>query len=568
MSDGFIVWFTGLSGSGKSTLSAMLAAELRKRGVHVEVLDGDEVRTHLSKGLSFSREDRDINIRRIGFVAKLLARSGACAMSAAISPYKAIRDEQRLHTPRFVEVYCECDISVLAERDIKGLYKKAMAGEIKHFTGIDDPYEPPDNPELKVNTDKESSGESLSKILMRLEELGYIPLHGTSYEIGSKSPGFKKNLVPPHGGELCRRFLQGAPKNALLEKARSLPCIDIDIQAERASEMICTGAFSPLKGFMGSKDYLRVLKDMRLENGLPWPLPMTLAIPKPMAGKLRAGEQVALRAHNDCIVALLDIHDIFAPDTALEAREGLELNSIESSKDSLIYLGGELQGLDRPKIPWYSSQRLDPAETRALFAERAFSKVAGFCARKPMSRAHEHWTKTALEICEGLLIHSMVGTPAQEALEEFPAEARFRACEALVERYYPRGRVVLGLYPGAFGKESPRQSLLEAIVFKNHGCSHFIVDSEGRGANSQSLFQHFSPAELGIESFDFEPAFYSRAVDAMGSEKTAPGDESTRIYGDAASLSKALKMAKKVPGEAYRPCVVEALLEALAPKSS
>lgn len=172
---GFVLWFTGLSGAGKSTLSALAAEELRRRGVHVEVLDGDEVRTHLSKGLGFSKEDRDTNIRRIGFVAKLLARAGACAITAAISPYRAIRDEQRAQIDRFVEVYCACPIDALAARDPKGLYKKALAGEIAHFTGIDDPYEPPEAPEITLHTDRETREESLGKILAKLEALGYIP---------------------------------------------------------------------------------------------------------------------------------------------------------------------------------------------------------------------------------------------------------------------------------------------------------------------------------------------------------------------------------------------------------
>src|SRR5262245_40760069 len=174
MSSGFVVWFTGLSGAGKSTLAAMLSAELRARGTHVEVLDGDEGRTHLSKGLGFSKEDRDTNIRRIGYVAKLIARSGACAMTAAISPYRSIRNEQRAHIGRFVEVFCKCDIPVLAERDAKGLYKKALAGEIKNFTGIDDPYEAPESPEVLVDTGTESKEESLEKIMAKLEELGYV----------------------------------------------------------------------------------------------------------------------------------------------------------------------------------------------------------------------------------------------------------------------------------------------------------------------------------------------------------------------------------------------------------
>ena len=150
---GFVVWFTGLSGSGKSTLAAMLGAEIARRGVHVETLDGDEVRLHLSKGLGFSKEDRDTNIRRIGFVAKLIARAGGCAITAAISPYGEIRDEQRRAAGgRFCEVYCSCPIDALAERDAKGLYKKALAGEIKNFTGVDQPYETPENPELRLPT--------------------------------------------------------------------------------------------------------------------------------------------------------------------------------------------------------------------------------------------------------------------------------------------------------------------------------------------------------------------------------------------------------------------------------
>ncbi|MBK8258748.1 MAG: adenylyl-sulfate kinase [Polyangiaceae bacterium] len=173
---GFVVWFTGLSGAGKSTLSALLANELRARGVHVEVLDGDEVRTHLSKGLGFSKEDRDINIRRIGFVAKLLARAGACAVTAAISPYKDVRNEQRAQIPHFIEVFCQCPVDALASRDPKGLYKRALAGEIAHFTGITDPYEPPDNPEVTLYTDRETQAESLTKIIAALEQRNLIPV--------------------------------------------------------------------------------------------------------------------------------------------------------------------------------------------------------------------------------------------------------------------------------------------------------------------------------------------------------------------------------------------------------
>ncbi len=171
---GFILWFTGLSGAGKSTLAEAITPQLRERGCKVEVLDGDEVRENLSKGLGFSKEDRDTNIRRIGYVANLLARNGVCSITAAISPYRDVRDEVRGRAQNFVEVYVEAPLDVVEERDTKGLYKKARAGIIKNFTGISDPYEAPESPEVVVHTGNESIEESTEKILDYLVERGLI----------------------------------------------------------------------------------------------------------------------------------------------------------------------------------------------------------------------------------------------------------------------------------------------------------------------------------------------------------------------------------------------------------
>jgi len=170
---GFTLWLTGLSGSGKSTLTTALADIFRERGYAVELLDGDEVRTHLSKGLTFSKEDRDINVRRIGYVARLLARNGVIVLTAAISPYRDVRAEVRAahkaeHVP-FFEVYAQASLEALSERDVKGLYKKALAGEIPHFTGVSDPYEAPASPEVTVHTDRDTVAESLSQIMWELE---------------------------------------------------------------------------------------------------------------------------------------------------------------------------------------------------------------------------------------------------------------------------------------------------------------------------------------------------------------------------------------------------------------
>ena len=172
---GFTLWFTGLSGAGKSTLSVPVAEELRCRGHYVEILDGDEVRTNLSKGLGFSKEDRDTNIKRIGYVCKLLSRSGVVAISAAISPYREIRDYNRTQIENFIEIYVKCSLEKLVERDVKGLYRKALAGEIKNFTGVSDPYEEPLNAEIVVESDRETVEESIRKIVEYLESREFTP---------------------------------------------------------------------------------------------------------------------------------------------------------------------------------------------------------------------------------------------------------------------------------------------------------------------------------------------------------------------------------------------------------
>ena len=175
MKNGFTLWFTGLSGAGKSTLAQYLTPKLIELGKNVEVLDGDEVRENLSKGLGFSKEDRDTNIRRIGYVANLLARNGVAAITAAISPYRDVRREIRARAQAaFVEVYVYCPLDVVEERDTKGLYKKARAGIIKNFTGISDPYEEPENAEVTVNTDEESIEQSADKILSYLKGRGLL----------------------------------------------------------------------------------------------------------------------------------------------------------------------------------------------------------------------------------------------------------------------------------------------------------------------------------------------------------------------------------------------------------
>lgn len=188
------LWFTGMSGSGKSTVSEIVEVILRDAGYKVEVLDGDIVRTNLSKGLGFSKEDRDLNIKRIGFVCNLLTRNGVIAIAAAISPYKEVRDYNRREIGDFIEIFCKCPLEVLIDRDVKGLYKKALAGEIENFTGVSDPYEEPEKPEVTIESDSETPEESARKVLDKMIELGYVDIERINLSKDSDDETIKKRL--------------------------------------------------------------------------------------------------------------------------------------------------------------------------------------------------------------------------------------------------------------------------------------------------------------------------------------------------------------------------------------
>jgi ATP sulfurylase/adenylyl-sulfate kinase len=566
--EGFVVWFTGLSGSGKSTLASMLASELGQRGVHVESLDGDVVRTHLSKGLGFSREDRDTNIRRIGFVAKLLARSGACAITAAISPYREIREEQRRAIGRFCEVYCECPVDVLEQRDAKGLYARARAGEIKGFTGVDDPYEPPLSPEVVVHTDRESPRESLARILATLERLGYVRALQQDLEPAKA----KKGLVPPHGGELVDRLVRGEARQRLLERAARLPRVTLDERAASDLELLANGAYSPLKGFMTSRDYLRVVRERRLENGAVWPVPVTLAVPAQAASRLAPGGEVALATAEGRVVGVLELADRWAPDKELEAREVYRTTDashpgvayLRESGDT--YLGGEVWVLDRAVAPQFPHLPRDPSATRAAFEARGWSHVVGFQTRNPIHRAHEYITKCALEITDGLLLQPLVGATKPG---DVPADVRMRCYEVLLQKYYPADRVVLGVFPAAMRYAGPREALFHALVRKNYGCSHFIVGRDHAGVghfygtyDAQRAFDDFLPGELGVEPLKFEEAFWSTVVGGMGTDKTSPGGPSTRIALSGTQVRELLRAGELPPPEFSRPEVAQILLDA------
>lgn len=313
---GFVVWMTGLSGAGKSTLASLLTQELARRGVHVECLDGDEVRKNLSHGLGFSREDRDRNVRRIGYVARMAARSGACAITAAISPYRALRDEIRSRTENFVEVYCECPLDVLTDRDPKGLYKRALAGEIKNFTGVDDPYEAPEDPEVRLRTDRLTPQQCIDTIIETLEKKGLLHLHSQN----------RAAFPPPFGGEVFE---------AREVSAEELDSRDLVIQTNETVRQnvlaVSKGYFCPLSGFMTQREAVKVVKSSALESGAPWwPAPFVL----PVAGdtNLSEGDVVALREGSQRY-ATVRVHQVWQDEKGASMVAG-PIDSVLASPDT------------------------------------------------------------------------------------------------------------------------------------------------------------------------------------------------------------------------------------------
>ncbi len=289
---GFTIWLTGLSGAGKTTIGVALERELKTRGVHIERLDGDTVREGLTRDLGFSKEDRDKNIERVTFVAKLLSRNGVGVIASFISPYREARQKVREQATNFIEVFVSAPLEVCAERDVKGLYAKALAGEIKGFTGIDDPYEIPENAEIVAETDQETPEESVQKIISYLETHALIP-GSTVVQVnlnGSKpSIANTWTAILPHGGTLINRIVPKEAHADAAERATTLEKIVLSDLNLADLEMIATGGLSPLTGYMGQADYQSVVQSMRLANGLPWTIPVTLAVSVEQAERIESG---------------------------------------------------------------------------------------------------------------------------------------------------------------------------------------------------------------------------------------------------------------------------------------
>jgi len=382
--------------------------------------------------------------------------------------------------------------------------------------------------------------------------------------------------VPPHGGRLVNRVLPSERAQEVRERAPSLPQVRLTPRQLSDLQMIAQGAFSPLEGFMGRRHYLSVLRDMRLADGTVWPLPVTLAVGEEEVGGLREGREVALISPHGQLVGLLELEERYSYDKEEEARRVFRTDdpqhpgvaALLSQGD--VLLGGKVWALEVDRGPFPQYHRT-PAETRAEFARRGWRTVVGFQTRNPIHRAHEYIQKCALEVVDGLLIHPLVG---ETKADDVPAAVRLRCYEALLEGYFPRGRVVLSVFPAFMRYAGPREAVFHAICRKNYGCTHFIVGRDHAGVgryygpyDAQHIFREFQPEELGITPLFFENAFYCRRCGAMATAKTCPHPQEARVELSGTQVREMLNRGQPPPPEFTRPEVARILLEArgLAP---
>jgi sulfate adenylyltransferase len=369
-----------------------------------------------------------------------------------------------------------------------------------------------------------------------------------------------ERLIKPHGGKLVDR-LGDRP-----DGVESLETVTLTSREASDLDMLAVGALSPLEGFMGRDDYERVVEDMRLANGLPWALPVCLAVQE--APK---GDRVALADESGRLLAVLDVEETYEYDQELEAERCFRTTDAEHPgvarlfQQHPLYLSGRVTVFDRVP-PAFPELALDPADTRAAFAERGWKRVVGFQTRNPIHRAHEYLTKVALETVDGLLIHPLVGDTKSD---DVPAATRVECYRVLVDGYYPADRVVVSAFPAAMRYAGPREAIWHAICRKNYGCSHFIVGRDHAGVGSyygtydaQLIFDELEPHELDIEPMFFEHSFWCKTCGSMASAKTCPHPSDDHVFLSGTKVREMLEGGELPPVEFSRPEVAEVLIAA------
>jgi sulfate adenylyltransferase len=374
-------------------------------------------------------------------------------------------------------------------------------------------------------------------------------------------------MIAPHGGTLINRIVESPEtERELREEAKGLRRLTLTGRELNDLALIGNGALSPLTGFMAREDYDRVVTSMRLANGLPWTIPVVLAVDREEAPS--PGARAALYDGENELRGIIEVREVFEHDKQREAQNVYRTEdpkhpgvaALLERKDVLI--GGPVWVLPRERDP----ESLSPSEARAEFERRGWKTIVGFQTRNPVHRAHEYIQKCALEIVDGLLLHPLVG---ETKSDDIPASVRMRCYRALLDNYYPADRVLLSTLPAAMRYAGPREAIFHAIMRKNHGCTHFIVGRDHAGVGSyygtydaQKMFDEFAPEELGITPLKFENSFYCKRCEGMGSRKTCSHDAENHVTLSGTQVREMLRAGQLPPQEFSRPEVAQILIEA------
>jgi sulfate adenylyltransferase len=376
--------------------------------------------------------------------------------------------------------------------------------------------------------------------------------------------------IAPHGGELINRILTGAAREAALGKAGSLPKLAVNSYTAFDIDGIAKGIFSPLKGFMGEAETHCVLDTRHLRPGIPWTIPILMAVTQEEADRLDMGGEVALEDDRGDLVAILHLSEKFSLDkralaekvyrTTDEAHPGVAYTFSLGP----VFLAGDLDVLQAREIE-FQEFNLTPAETRAAFDARGWKRIVAFQTRNPIHRAHEYLTKCALEICDGLLIHPLMGTTKSD---DIPGDVRMQCYDVLLENYYPKDHVMMSIMPVNMRYAGPSEAIMHAIVRKNYGCTHFIVGRDHAGVgnyygtyDAHYIFDEFDRAELGITPLFYDHSFFCRACGNMASIKTCPHDKANHVFLSGTKVREMLGRGEEPPAEFTRHEVAQVLIK-------
>ncbi len=380
-------------------------------------------------------------------------------------------------------------------------------------------------------------------------------------------------LIPPHGGTLINLVVEDARRAELEQQSAQMPRIRLPEREQCDLELMAVGAYSPLTGFMNEADFRSVCERMRLADGTVWSMPVTCSVPRETAGRIEIGQPVALTDDTDRLLAVMTVQEKYEHDKRLEAETAYGTTDEAHPGVAVVYgqgdvcLAGRLEVLTPRHEPQFPHYRLTPAQTRAAFERHGWQTVVAFQTRNPIHRAHEYITKCALEICDGLLIHPLVG---ETKAGDIPAEVRMRCYEVLLDNYYNRDHVMLSVFPAAMRYAGPREAILHAIARKNYGCTHFIVGRDHAGVgdyygtyDAQRIFDQFEPAEIGITPLKFEHAFWCKKSGAMASNKTTCSGPEDRVFLSGTKVREMLRAGQRPPVEFTRPEIADILIESM-----